>query len=47
MKVATHTTPGFGFPSPQILDAVSGLMSATIELRPKIANVKSKRIFGE
>lgn len=47
MKVATHTTPGFGFPSPQLLDACTGLMSSLIELRPKIANVKSERIFGE
>jgi len=43
----THTTPGFGAPSPQILQAASTLKSAMSTRESEIVNLKSKRIFGE
>lgn len=44
----THTTPGFGAPSPQILSAANELKAKiSANLQPDIANVKSSRIFGE
>jgi len=44
----THTTPGYGAPSPQIISAAATL-KANIEAthKPDISNVKSERIFGE
>ena len=43
----THVTPGYGNPSPQILQAISELMTALGTMKPHITNVKSARIFGE
>lgn len=43
----THTTPGYGAPSPQILEAVSTLMMELPDIKSNISLVKSKRIFGE
>lgn len=43
----THTTPGYGAPSPQILQAASALKSAMSTRESEIVNLKSKRIFGE
>lgn len=46
--LTTHTTPGFGFPSPQITQAAATL-KAKIDgaLKNQITDVKSERIFGE
>ena len=43
----THVTPGYGAPSPQILQAVGTLMTELAPIKSNIASVKSKRIFGE
>lgn len=43
----THTTPGYGAPSPQINQAASSLKSAMGTREGEIVNLKSKRIFGE
>ena len=43
----THQTPGFGSPSPQILEAAATLKGATASRISEIPNIKSKRIFGE
>tara|TARA_R110000824_G_scaffold60853_5_gene162368 strand:+ start:30210 stop:31847 length:1638 start_codon:yes stop_codon:yes gene_type:complete len=44
----SHVTPGYGAPSPQIIQAATDLKSAIASsLDPDIENVKSERIFGE
>lgn len=43
----THVTPGFGAPSPQIIQAAATLKSAMSTRESEIVNLKSKRIFGE
>jgi hypothetical protein len=43
----THVTPGYGAPSPQILQAAASLKSAMSSRESEIVNLKSKRIFGE
>jgi hypothetical protein len=45
--LSTHTTPGYGAPSPQINQAASSLKSAMDSREGEIVNLKSKRIFGE
>ena len=46
--VLTHTTPGYGAPSPQLNAAANALKTAVASpLKPDIAKVKSERIFGE
>ena len=46
--VLTHTTPGYGAPSPQLNSAVTTLKSAISSThKPNISTVKSERIFGE
>jgi len=45
--VNTHTTPGFGAPSPQINQAVTTLKSAMETRESEIPTIRSKRIFGE
>jgi len=45
--LSTHTTPGYGAPSPQINQAASSLKSAMGSREGEIVNLKSKRIFGE
>lgn len=46
--VLTHTTPGYGAPSPQLNQAVTELKANIASThKPDIANVKSERIFGE
>ena len=42
-----NTTPGFGSPSPQVTQAATELKAAIGTLKPRITEVKSKRIFGE
>lgn len=43
----THVTPGYGNPSPQILDAAATLKSDIASRREEIVSLKSERIFGE
>ena len=44
----THTTPGYGAPSPQIIAAAAKLKASISSThKPSIAQVKSERIFGE
>ena len=43
----THVTPGYGNPSPQILDAAATLKSDIASRREEIVSLKSSRIFGE
>ena len=44
----THTTPGFGAPSPQIVQASTELIRALeSERKPQIPTIQSSRIFGE
>ena len=46
--VLTHTTPGYGAPSPQLNQAVTKLKTnIASKHKPDIVNVKSERIFGE
>ena len=46
--VLTHTTPGYGAPSPQLNSAATTLKSAISSThKPDISTVKSERIFGE
>ncbi len=45
--LTTHTTPGYGAPSPQINQAATTLKSAMDSRESEIVNLKSKRIFGE
>jgi len=45
--LSTHTTPGYGAPSPQILSAQAALKAAMATRESEIANIKSERIFGE
>jgi hypothetical protein len=45
--LSTHTTPGYGAPSPQINQAASSLKSAMGSREGEIVNLKSTRIFGE
>ena len=46
-KLSTHTTPGYGSPSPQINAAASELQGKVATLKSDIIKVKSERIFGE
>ena len=43
----THVTPGYGSPSPQIIQAVGKLITDLAPIKTDITNVKSERIFGE
>lgn len=43
----THSTPGMGAPSPQILDAAQTLLDEISSRKGEISNVQSERIFGE
>ncbi len=45
--LSTHVTPGYGNPSPQILDAAATLKSDVASRREEIVTLKSERIFGE
>lgn len=45
--VSTHTTPGYGAPSPQLNQAASSLKSAMESRESEIPSLKSTRIFGE
>jgi hypothetical protein len=45
--LATHITPGYGAPSPQILSAQAALKAAMATRESEIASIKSERIFGE
>lgn len=46
-KLQTHTTPGYGAPSVQILDAASALKSDIASRKSEIPDIRSKRIYGE
>lgn len=46
-KLQTHTTPGYGAPSTQILDAASTLKSEVASRKSEIPDIRSKRIYGE
>jgi len=43
----THTTPGYGAPSPQINSAISKLQGDLASHKQKIDKLQSERIFGE
>ncbi len=43
----THVTPGYGNPSPQILEAAATLKADIATRRGEIETLKSSRIFGE
>ena len=43
----THVTPGYGNPSPQILEAAATLKADIATRRGEIETLKSNRIFGE
>lgn len=43
----THTTPGYGAPSPQLNKAVADLKADMAANKPKIEELQSERIFGE
>lgn len=43
----THTTPGYGAPSPQLNKAVGDLKADMAANKAKIEELQSKRIFGE
>ena len=45
--LATHITPGYGAPSPQILSAQAALKAAMSTRETEIVKLKSERIFGE
>ncbi len=46
-KLQTHTTPGYGSPSPQITQGAVDLQNDVTSLKNQIVNLKSIRIFGE
>lgn len=46
-KLLTHTTPGYGAPSPQINTAANALNTAMDARKSEIETLKSDRIFGE
>ena len=46
-KLQTHTTPGYGAPSVQILDAATTLKSDIASRKSEIPDIRSKRIYGE
>jgi hypothetical protein len=43
----SHTTPGYGLPSPEILTAASNLSNSFETAKTHIQNIKSTTIFGE
>ena len=43
----THVTPGYGSPSPQILEAATTLKTEVATRKSEIETLKSERIFGE
>lgn len=43
----THTTPGYGSPSPQIIKGATELQTEVLKKKQEIVNLKSTRIFGE
>lgn len=45
--VGTHTTPGWGYPSPQIITAAKNLSQAVKSIKGDISSFQSERIFGE
>ena len=45
--LSTHTTPGYGAPSPQITQAAAKLKADAAGLKTAITTIKSERIFGE
>lgn len=45
--LSTHTTPGYGSPSPQILQGAAELQGQVIQRKQEIERLKSTRVFGE
>jgi len=46
-KLLTHTTPGYGAPSVQIVQGATGLQTEIMQRKQEITNLKSTRVFGE
>jgi hypothetical protein len=46
-KLLTHTTPGYGAPSVQIVQGATQLQTEIQQRKQEIENLKSSRIFGE
>ena len=46
-KLLTHTTPGYGAPSIQIVQGAIQLQTEIQQRKQEIENLKSSRIFGE
>lgn len=46
-KLLTHTTPGYGAPSIQIVQGATGLQMEIQQRKQEIASLKSTRVFGE
>lgn len=46
-KLLTHTTPGYGSPSPQINQGAIELQAQAIQRKNEIERLKSTRVFGE
>ena len=46
-KLLTHTTPGYGAPSIQIVQGATQLQTEIQQRKQEIENLKSSRIFGE
>ena len=46
-KLLTHTTPGYGAPSIQILQASTEFKTQVLQRKQEIENLKSLRVFGE
>ena len=45
--LSTHTTPGYGSPSPQILQGAAELQAQVVQRKQEIERLKSTRVFGE
>jgi hypothetical protein len=46
-KLLTHTTPGYGSPSVQIVQGATALQTDIQQRKQEITNLKSTRVFGE
>jgi hypothetical protein len=46
-KLLTHTTPGYGLPSPQITQGATMLQTDILQRKQEITNLQSTRVFGE
>lgn len=46
-KLLIHTTPGYGSPSPQIVQGATELKAQSLQRKQEIQKLKSTRVFGE